>query len=127
MERLMLLGILRPIKDDLTTCRIFRTLREDLSFSEDEHTALKMRQEVNLKKPEEMALRWDEPPDNPGCPKEIAIGPKATEIIVAAFAIADEEKVLTAEHVPLYDKFAPPADPEVPPAPAEKPALALVE
>src|SRR5207247_9230228 len=45
-ERLILLSIL-PAEGDLTTLRIVRGLREQLSFSEEEHALLKFNQAEN--------------------------------------------------------------------------------
>ncbi len=44
LDRLLLLGLL-PAEGDITTLRIIRTLREELSFTEQEHADLHLKQD----------------------------------------------------------------------------------
>ena len=94
-DRLVLLNIL-PEQSSLATLRIVRELREELSFSEDEHKATQMR---NL---DDGRLMWEEGmvPD-----KGIEIGPKAANVIRDALAKLDEGDELTMDHLDLCDEF----------------------
>ena len=92
-DRLVLLSIL-PQHGDLTTIKIIGKMKDDLSFSEEEHKTLKFRNEGEQ-------IFWDT-----GIPdKEINFGEKATDIIVESFKELDKQKRLRVEHIPLYEKF----------------------
>ena len=93
-DRLLLLNIL-PKHGDLTTIKLVHKLREDLSFSEEEHAALKFEQE-------EKQMRWSAEAD---VPKEVEIGPKTHGIICAIFVELDKQKQLTEEHLSLHERF----------------------
>ena len=93
-ERLVLLSVL-PEQGDFTTLKVIRTLRETLSFSEDEHKEYKFVQEG-------MQVRWDDKAEQV---KDITIGEKANDIIVLALSKLNEEKKLKMEHFGLYEKF----------------------
>jgi len=94
VERLLLLSLL-PAEGDLTTLRIIRKLREDLSFSEEEHKALNFRAEGGQ-------TLWEAGGD---ISKEIAIGPKAHVLIVDTLTKMDKEKKLRVDHLSLCEKF----------------------
>jgi hypothetical protein len=106
MERLILLGAL-PAEGNLTTLRIVRQLREALSFSEEEHAALRF---VNLNEqgkpaqPGEPVARmvWDQ---KGIVAKEIELGAKAQALIVETLEGLDKDGKLTADHLSLCDKF----------------------
>ena len=93
-ERLVLLSVL-PEQGDFTTLKVIRTLRETLSFSEDEHKEYQFVQE-------EMQVRWNDKAEQN---KEIEIGEKANDIIVLALSKLNEDKKLKMEHFALYEKF----------------------
>lgn len=93
-NRLILLNIL-PKEGDFTTLKIIRKLREDLSFSEQEHAALQFKQDGGN-------VQWKQEGD---VPVEIPIGEKATDIIVEVLKKLDKEKKLTDQHMDLYEKF----------------------
>ena len=93
-ERLILLNIL-PKEGDFTTLRIVRKMREDLSFTEEEHKALEFKQE-------EMNIQWKQEADKP---KEIIFGEKANDIIVLTLSKLNDDKKLTDQHFSLYQKF----------------------
>lgn len=93
-ERLILLNIL-PKEGDFTTLKIVRKLREDLSFSEEEHKKFNLKQDGPT-------VTWNTEADKP---KEIPIGEKATDVIVDALKKLDKEKKLTDQHFTLYEKF----------------------
>jgi hypothetical protein len=93
-DRLVLLNIL-PKEGNFLTLKIVRSLREDLSFSEDEHKALQFHQDGQI-------MKWQQSADIPKC---IAIGEKANEIIVEALKKLDKENKLQAEHLSIYERF----------------------
>jgi len=92
-DRLILLGII-PLQGDYTTLKIVRDMRDELSFSEEEHKKLQFRQEETM-------VFWEEGLED----KEISFGEKATDIIVDAFKKLDSQKKLRIEHMELYEKF----------------------
>ena len=93
-ERLMLNDTL-PAQGDITTIRIVRQLREDLSFSEEEHKQLKFQEEDGM-------VHWDEAVS---IEKDVEIGDKAHEIIVKAFEQLSQKEAFTEAHLKVYDKF----------------------
>ena len=93
-ERLVLLNIL-PVEGDLTTLRIVRDLKKELSFDEEEHSALSFIQD-------ESSIQWDQTVE---VFKDVPIGDKATDVIKEAFAQADRQKTLTLAHLEVYERF----------------------
>jgi len=91
--RLILLGVI-PLQGDFTTLKIIRDMRDELSFSEEEHKKLKFRQEETM-------VFWEEELED----KEINFGEKATDIIVDAFKKLNDQKKLRIEHMELYERF----------------------
>lgn len=96
LDRLLVLGLL-PAEGDITTLRIVRKLREDLSFSEQEHEALHLTQE-------EGRITWEQ---QGATVKDVPLGPKATACIVKALSALSEQGKATAQHLDLFDKFIP--------------------
>jgi hypothetical protein len=96
-DRLILLNIL-PKEGDFTTLKIIRKLREDLSFSEQEHATLQFKQDGGN-------VQWKQEGD---IPIEIPIGEKATSIITESLKKLDKEKKLTDSHYDLYELFVKP-------------------
>ncbi len=94
-DRLILLNIL-PKEGDFTTLKIVRKMREDLSFTEEEHKALDFKQE------NEGRIQWIQEADKP---KEISIGERATDIIVEVLKKLNDDKKLQDQHYSLYEKF----------------------
>lgn len=94
MDRALLYGIL-PAEGDITTLRIVRKLREDLSFSEDENKEFEIVQE-------EGQLRWN--PEK-ATAKAVEFGPKALKVVVKALKKLSDSDKLTIQYVDLYDKF----------------------
>ncbi len=94
-DRLILLNIL-PGEGDFTTLKIVRKMREDLSFTEEEHKALGFKQE------NEGRIQWIQEADKS---KEISIGEKATDIIVEVLKKLNDDKKLQDQHYSLYEKF----------------------
>jgi hypothetical protein len=95
LERLILLSVL-PKEGDFTTLKIVRKLREDLSFTEEEHAKL------NFQTQENGGVAWKMEGD---IPREIKIGEKASDIIVEVLKKLNTEKKLTENHFSLYEKF----------------------
>lgn len=93
-DRLVLLSVL-PQQGDITTLRIVSQMKDDLSFSEEEHKECKFRTE-------EDRVFWE---DDVKGEKEVTFGEKATDIIVDAFEQLNKRKQLKVEHIPLYEKF----------------------
>jgi len=93
-DRLILLNVL-PKEGDITTLRIVRALRDSLSFSEEEHTALQFKHDGNN-------IAWKEEAD---VAKDVVIGEKATDVIVSALRSLNKSKKLTEQHLGLYEKF----------------------
>jgi len=93
-DRLILLNIL-PKEGDFLTLKIVRKLREDLSFTEEEHKALQFVQE-------EGNIKWQTGADTP---KEITIGEKATDLIVSTLKKLNTDKKLSEQHFSIYEKF----------------------
>jgi hypothetical protein len=93
-DRLILLKIL-PEEGDFTTLKIVRSLREDLSFSEEEHAALAFRNEGGK-------VYWKQEAEKT---KGVDLKPKATELIVKALSDLNNSKKLREEHFSLYERF----------------------
>ena len=91
-NRLILLSII-PQQGDFTMLKIIRNMRDELSFSEEDHKKLQFRQEEGL--------HWEAGLED----KEINFGEKATDIITDAFKKLNEQKKLRIEHMELYEKF----------------------
>ena len=94
-DRLILLNIL-PKEGDFTTLKIIRTMREDLSFSEEEHKALQFDFGA------EGQVKWKQDSDKP---KHINFGEKATDIIVEVLKKLSDDKKLQDQHYSLFEKF----------------------
>lgn len=94
-ERFVLLGVTSAAQGDVTTLRILRQLREELSFDETEHRKLKFVQEGSQ-------VRWQ---SNVQSDKEIAIGDKAKAIIVQQFVTLEKQKQLGLNQLDLYERF----------------------
>ena len=92
-DRLILLGVI-PLQGDFTMLKIIRNMREELSFSEEEHKKLNFRQEGEM-------MFWEEGLED----KEINFGEKATDIIVDAFKKLNDQKKLRIEQMELYERF----------------------
>jgi len=94
-DRLILLNIL-PEQADITTIRIIHKLRQDLSFSEEEHAALE------IQTGEDGLVRWNAAADTS---KDVEIGPKAHAIVEGVLRQLSEKGLLREQHLPLYDRF----------------------
>lgn len=94
-DRLILLNIL-PKEGDITALRILRTLKEELSFSEDEHKELQFRTGENG------LIEWLQSADKP---KDVGLGEKARDIVAAELRKLNDQKRLQDMHIPLYERF----------------------
>ena len=94
LERIVLLSAL-PNEGNFTTLKIVRNLREDLSFTEEEHKVLDFKQTGDN-------ISWN-PEVN--VVKDFSIGEKATEIIVNSIKKLNDSNKLTEQHYSLYEKF----------------------
>lgn len=94
LERLKLLDIL-PVQGDITTIRIVRTLREELSFSEEEHKLLDFQTDG-------ATVSW-----NPEvkAEKQVEVGDKARQIITESLKKASSEQRLSLDMIELYERF----------------------
>ena len=99
LERLILLNSL-PAQGDITTIKIVRKLREDLSFSEAEHKALNFKQEADR-------LLWNQ---DASVTKDVVLGEKALKVIRDALVSLNQKKELHADHLDVYEKFVGPVD-----------------
>lgn len=93
-DRLMLLGML-PAEGNFITLKLVRQLRESLSFTEEEIKTFKIEEDGN-------SVRWD---DKAEVPKDMAIGEKATDVIVNALKRREQEGKLPIDALDLYTKF----------------------
>ena len=96
-ERLALLDIL-PREGDFLTIRIVRELREQMSFSSEEHEAF------GFTYNDAGQVTWSGDAEQT---KEISLSVKARRVVEDALQKADKEKKLTADHVSVYEKFFP--------------------
>ena len=94
LERVMLMGIL-PQNFNFADYRILSDLKRAASFSEKEQKDLGMTQDGDQ-------INW-QVPDSPD--KEIVVGKRATEILVAALKKLDAEEKLNEQVISLYEKF----------------------
>jgi hypothetical protein len=100
-ERLIILNIL-PQEGNILTLRILRKLKENLSFTEEEHKDLKLTVNPN----NTISWRTVNDEDKPILQeKEFDIGDKASDLIKEALKKLDEDKKLTEGHMSVYDKF----------------------
>lgn len=93
-ERLILLQIL-PAEGSFVTLKIVKDLKEVVALSESDFKEFEVKQD-------DTQLRWNTKGNEE---REIAIGEKATDIIIEALNELDEEKKLTERHFTLYEKF----------------------
>jgi len=93
-ERIALFGIL-PEKENFVTLRIVRDLRSNLLLSEEDIKE----GEIIISEDGQM-ITWKKMLE-----KDIPIGEKATEVIVAALQKLDSEKALEERYLSLWEKF----------------------
>lgn len=93
LERFGLLHAL-PEQGNYADLKIVRQLRENLSFGEEEQ------KELEFEELPDGRIKWKGEPE-----KEIAIGEKATDIIVAALKKLNDTEQLTRDHLSVYEKF----------------------
>lgn len=94
-DRLALLSIL-PGQGNITTLKIVRSLREELSFSEQEH------EDYGIVMKDGKVI-WEV--SSNGHAKDIEIGRKAREVIVAALEDGDRRNQLEDGHIGIWVRF----------------------
>ena len=94
-QRIVLLQLIPPQSGNLTTLRIVRKLREDLSFTEEEHKKFDMR-------PEGDGIAWDA---ELAQPKEIEMGEVAHRIIIDNLKAMNKRGVLPEDCLDIIDLF----------------------
>jgi hypothetical protein len=92
-NRIRLLGIL-PEQGNLLTLKIVRELREELSFSEDEH------KEMNLVVKQDR-ITWSDD----AVEKDVTIGDQGKEIVEKRLRELNEKDELTLPDLDLWEKF----------------------
>ncbi len=93
-DRIKLLSLL-PSEGDILTLKIVRDLQNQLSFSEDEHKALNLKQEGER-------VTWGASDSGP---KEVEFGEKAQAILEKGFKTLSEAGKLRADMIDLYETF----------------------
>ena len=96
MERLTLLSVL-PETGNLATLLIVRSLRENLSFSEEELI------EYSVQFGDNGRVEWSE--EYTETVKAIPMGAAARKAAVDALMALDEKEEVGLQHLPLFDKF----------------------
>jgi hypothetical protein len=96
-ERFLLLGILGGVTANITELRILRELREELSFSEEEHARLKIVEEGGR-------LLWEDDPEKP-LVKEVEVGGVARGLIVRRLKEMNRNGQLADDHLDIIDLF----------------------
>ena len=99
-ERISLLSIL-PKEANFATLKIMRTLKEGLSFSEEEHKDYEIK--VDIGDNGNIGYAWNE--EGVKSEKAIKIGEIATDVIVKELKKLDKENKLTEREFSLYEKF----------------------
>ena len=96
-ERFSLLNLL-PREGDFTTLKVIRELRENLSFSGEEHELLEFKSE------NEGRVSWEMDKDPL---KEFSFGRTQRQLLEDALKKADQTKKLTEDHLSVFEKFFP--------------------
>jgi hypothetical protein len=92
-ERFIVLGML-PKEANFMTLKLMRTLKEELSFSEEELKVLQFKQESDR-------LFWDQ---SIVVMKDVKIGDFMLELLRKEFKKLDSENKLTEDHFSLFEK-----------------------
>lgn len=95
-QRVVLLGTLTGVTGNVTELRILRELREALSFSEEEHAALKLIVDGDGR------MQWETEADQP---KEIEVGDVARKVIVTQLKMLSDQGELADDHLDIIDLF----------------------
>jgi len=94
LERLYLL-VLLPQKEDITILKIVRDLKNSLALTEEEYKEFDVKEENGK-------TRWNAKGLEE---REIPIGEMAIKVCANALKEANKNKLLTEQHISLYDKF----------------------
>ena len=96
-QRLDLQSIL-PKQGDFTTVKMIRVLREELSFSQEEHSLLK------FKRHPDGSVEWS-PEVALDCIKEVEIPETIVSVIKEILEKANKAKQITEAHLDFYELF----------------------
>jgi hypothetical protein len=99
-QRIDLNGVL-PREANLTAIRMIRELREDLSFSDDEHKRINLQYHANG------AVGWDQRKAK-ALTKTVEVPETIRKMLETSFKSLDKDCKLTEEHIDLYDMFVHP-------------------
>jgi hypothetical protein len=93
-ERILLLGVLAPAEGSILFLKGVRQLREELSFSEEDHVRFKIR-------PTPLGgVSWDDPSNTQ---KEVEIGPRAAEYVTRCLKAASDAGRLNEGLLRVWD------------------------
>lgn len=95
-ERLVLLNLL-PAEGNIITLRVVQQLRMDLAFSEEELAAAEIVQKGDQ-------FTWNATAAG-SVTKDVPVGDATRGMVVEALKALDNERKLTALHIPLYEQF----------------------
>ena len=95
-ERLIFLQLL-PRENNLSTLKIIRKVSDDIGITEEEY------KEYKMKPLEDGRVSFD--PVKSQIEKEFEIGEIVHQLIKVALEKLDQDRKLTQEHVPIYDKI----------------------
>jgi hypothetical protein len=94
-QRIMLLAML-PKEGNLISLKIIRSLREELSFTEEEHKELEFINQPNG------YVVWNTAKEKP---KSFDFAPVTLSLIVDALSKKEKAQKLTEEEIPLFEMF----------------------
>jgi hypothetical protein len=94
LDRLLLLKAL-PKEGSYASLKIVQDLKLHLALTEEEYKELEVKESSG-------SIEWNPDKD---IPKEIAIGEKASDIIVMSLKKRDKDGELTEQEIPVYEKF----------------------
>lgn len=98
-ERIYLSGVL-PKESDFSTLKIVRDLENDLSLSETEYKKYDI---VAKAQGGRLVMEWNDAGKK--YKKEVKIGEKAFDIIVAALRELEKKRKLPISHMDIYERF----------------------
>ena len=96
LERLIVLNLL-PNEGTFTNLKLIRVAREELSFNEEEHKALKFQQTGEQ-------VQWNQEAGS-SILKDVNLGEVVSLMLVDALKKLNSEAKLKEEHYSLYEKF----------------------
>ena len=97
-ERLVLPSLL-PQEESFVTLKLVNRFKEECSFSEEEHKALKLTIESGGN------IKWKPVKDDKIMNKDIEVGDVIKNLLVSKLKELDSEKKIRVEHITLYEKL----------------------